>query len=99
MVLSTLFDISVSTVKDEIRALLPCFYLKLKRYVKWPSVQEWSDMMFLCNKIPMAVGAIDGTSHRIYRPKVEPLEQYYSGHRQYHAIHTQIIVDNTGVIR
>ena len=24
---------------------------------------------------------------------------YYSGHRQYHAIHTQIIVDNCGMIR
>ena len=31
----------------------------------------------------MTVGAIDGTSHRIYRPEVEPKEQYYSGHQHF----------------
>ena len=33
------------------------------------------------------VKAIDGTSHEIYRAQVEPQETYYSGHRNYHAIH------------
>ncbi|XP_053390139.1 uncharacterized protein LOC128553052 [Mercenaria mercenaria] len=50
-------------------------------------------------KIPNAVGAIDGTSLQIYRPSVEPQEQYYSGHRQHHAVHTQVVVDNEGIIR
>ena len=43
--------------------------------------------------VPSAVGVIDGTSHRIYRPEVEPQELYYSGHRQFHCIHTQVVVD------
>ena len=46
-----------------------------------------------------AVKANDGTSHEIYRPQVEPQETYYSGHRNYHAIHTQIIVDTQRIIR
>ena len=37
--------------------------------------------------------------HEIYRRIVEAQKHYYSGHRQYHAIHTQIIVDNCGMIR
>jgi hypothetical protein len=51
------------------------------------------------SKLPFALGAIDCTSHEIYRPGNEPQEQYYSGHRCYHAIHTQIIVDVHGDIR
>ena len=47
----------------------------------------------------MAVGAIDGTSHRIYRPEVEPQELYYLGHRQFHCLHTQVISDVYGTIR
>ena len=45
-----------------------------------------------------AVGSTDGTSHDIYRPIVERQENYCSGHRQYHAIHTQIIDDNCGFL-
>ena len=41
----------------------------------------------------MCIKAIDRTSHVIYRPQVEPQETYYSGHRNYHAVHTQIIVE------
>ena len=48
-----------------------------------------------CAKLPSAVGAIDGTSHRIYRPEVEPQELYYSGHRHFHCIHTQVDVHGT----
>ena len=51
------------------------------------------------DKLPVAVGAIDGTSHEVYKPGTEPQEQYFSGHRQYHAIHSQVIVGNSGVIR
>ena len=50
-------------------------------------------------QLPNAVGSIDGTSHEIYGPIVEPQKHYYSGHRQYHAIHAQIIVDNCDIIR
>ena len=44
-------------------------------------------------------GAIDGTSHAIYRPMNEPQEQFYSGHRHTHCLHTQILIDNKKHIR
>jgi len=47
----------------------------------------------------MAVGAIDGTSHRIYRPEVEPQELYYLGHRHVHCLHTQVVAYAYGAIR
>ena len=43
---------------------------------------------------PDAVGCID----EIYRPQVELQSQFYSGHRHYHVMNTQLIVDNQGNI-
>ncbi|XP_071146166.1 uncharacterized protein [Mytilus edulis] len=40
------------------------------------------------------IGAIDGTSHEIWIPSTEPQEEFYSGHRKFHCIHTQIVIDN-----
>ena len=39
------------------------------------------------------MGAIDGTSHEIYRPSTESKHYFYSGHRKYQAINLQVIVD------
>ena len=47
-------------------------------------------------KLESVVGAIDGTSTEIYRPQIELQELLLSGHRHFHAIHTQIVIDNTG---
>jgi hypothetical protein len=52
---------------------------------------NWPDM-------PNVVGAIDGTSHAIQRPSAEPERLFYSGHRHYHCLHTQIIIDNNNNI-
>jgi hypothetical protein len=49
--------------------------------------------------IPVAVGAIDGTSHKLQRPRTEPQEQYYSGHRHMHCMHTVVIIDTNNAIR
>ncbi|VDI75488.1 Hypothetical predicted protein [Mytilus galloprovincialis] len=49
-------------------------------------------------KLPMAVGAIDGTLTEIYRPLVEPQELYYSGRRHFHCVHTQVVIDYLGKI-
>ena len=96
--LFSIFNISISAVKNEIRWMYQPFENKIKCFVKWPSLQEWREKHGNWSKIPCAVGAIDGTSHRINRPRTEPQEQYYSGYRHYHAIHTQIVTDNDGVI-
>ena len=47
----------------------------------------------------MTVGVIDGTSHRIYRPEVEPQELYYLGYRHIHCLHTRVVSDAYGTIR
>lgn len=46
----------------------------------------------------VAIGAIHGTSYEIYRPQIEPQNQYNSSHRNYHAIHIQIAVYTGGMI-
>ena len=30
----------------------------------------------------------------IYHPQIEPQEQYFTGHRHFHVIHTQLVIDN-----
>ena len=98
-VLSAVFNVSITTVHNTITSCLPIFVEKMKPFIRWPSAGEWLALRGNWRKIPLAVGSIDGTSHRIYRPKVEPQEQYYSGHRHFHAVHTQVVVDNLGNIR
>ena len=34
----------------------------------------------------------------IYHPQIEPQEQYFTGHRHFHVIHTQLVIDNAGYI-
>jgi hypothetical protein len=45
-------------------------------------LQEWTNFQGRWQKLPFAVGAIDGTSTEIYRPGIEPQEHYYSGNRR-----------------
>jgi hypothetical protein len=96
--LSVFFNISVSSVKDTVRGLLPKMDGYLKQFIEWPTINEWQNLRWNWPKIVPAVGAIDGTSHEIYRPKINQ-QQYFSGHRHYHCLHSQIVIDNTGKIR
>ena len=82
-------------VGREISYILPLFCEQVKACLVWPTVAEWQVMRETWAKLPSAVGAIDGTSHRIYRPEVE----HYSGHRHFHCIHTHVVVDVHGTIR
>lgn len=90
--LANMFNISVSAVGTEISSLLPIFCDKLGGYIQWPTDEEWRSMQGIWTKLPMADGAIDGTSH-------EPQDIYYSGHRHFHCLHTQVICDVDGTIR
>ena len=42
---------------------------------KKKTIQEWDAMGGLWPKLHYAVGSIDGTSHEIYKPIVEPQKQ------------------------
>ena len=96
--LSVMFGVSVAYVETETRRSLPLLYAFLSIYIRWPSMAEWREMLENWPKMNLAVLAIDGTSHGIYR-QVQNQQQFYSGHRNYHCLHTQVIVDNEGMIR
>ena len=44
------------------------------------------------------MGCIDGTPHEVYRPLTEPQREFFSGHRHYQLMNTQLIMDNLGNI-
>ena len=50
-------------------------------------------------EFPNVVGAIDSTPHQIYRPYQKLKAPFYSGHRHYHCINTQLVIDNDRNIR
>ena len=56
--------------------------------MEWPT-RNW-------HSFPNAVGFIDGTPHEVYRPLTESQREFFSGHRHYHLMNTQSIVDNLG---
>ena len=66
--------------------------------MQWPTINKWREKRGSWAKLESAVGAIDETSTEIYRLQIEPQKKYLSGHRHFHAIHTQIVIDNDGYI-
>lgn len=96
--LALLFDVSRATVSCVIYSVVPILWRFFSNEVVWPSIAEWNVMRGKWRTFPDAVGCIDGTPHEIYRPKVEPQAQFYSGHRHYHLMNTQLVVDNCGNI-
>ena len=81
---SALFNIiSVSAVKEEIWTLVPKLYLKLKYSIIWQSIVQWHSMSYICEIIPAAVGAIDASSHELYRPSNIQQQQYTGDSWQY----------------
>ena len=73
--LSAMFGVSKFTVENVITELTPVLFANLKTYIKWPSLREWQNFRGNWEKLADAVGAIDGTSHEIYRPMNEPQQQ------------------------
>ena len=59
---------------------------------------EWTTLGGKWRDMPLVVGMIDDTSYRNYKPKTERETLYYSGHKHFHCVYTQIIVDNNGVL-
>ena len=96
--LATMFDISTAIVQVEIRKMIDIFYQKMEHYLKWPTEDEWLLKRGDWEGLYPAVGAIDGTSHQIFKPMTDPQQLFYSGYRKYHAIHTQIVADTDGNI-
>ena len=96
--LALIFDVSPSTVSTIIHSVVPLLWRFFENQVSWPSIAEWNALRGTWPSFPDAVGFIDGTPHEIYRPEVEPQWEFYSGHRHYHLMNTQLIVDSLGNI-
>lgn len=92
--LALLFDINLSSVSAVIHRVVPVLWHFFRNQVTWPSVDEWENMRATWRSFSAAVGCIDGTPHETYRPETETLENFHSGHRHYHLMNTQLIVDN-----
>ena len=67
-VLAYVFDISKSTVAEEIYHVVPILFTNYNRYIKWHSIRQWNQFLDTFPSFPNAVGMIDGTIHRIRRP-------------------------------
>ena len=65
-------------MKDFILDTINVFDPNLSRYIRWLTVEEWERLCWNWPYMDVAVGAIDGTSHEIYKPKEH--QMYYSGH-------------------
>ena len=83
----------LTVVGTEITSLLPVFCEKLCHFLTWPTGEDWRSRQGIWTKLPIAVGALYGTSHRIYIPVFEPQELYYLGHRHFHCLHTPVVSD------
>ena len=65
------------------------------RRIQWPAIPVWWQRKGYCSDMPNSVSAIDGTAHEIQIQFNEPQQQFDSGHRKYHCIHTQVNKYNT----
>lgn len=93
------FDVDPSTVTRTIYKIIPELWQYFQNQIRWPNVNEWANLMGNWPEFPNAVGSIDASPHEIYRPITEPQRAFYSGHRHYHCMHTQLVVDNLGHLR
>lgn len=60
---------------------------------------QWGNLTEKWPEFPNVIGAFDATPHSIYRPVSESQGPFYSGHRHYHCMNTQLVKDNRGKIR
>ena len=97
--LALCFDIDPTSVIRIIYRTLPELWRYFQNQIRWPNVLEWGNLMGNWPEFPNVVGAIDSTPHQIYRPLSEAQRPFYSGHRHYHCMNTQLVIDNDGNIR
>ena len=79
--------------------IIPVLWRHFNAMVSWPTIREWNSVRGTGNNFPNAVGCIDLTPHEIQRPQTEPQREFYSAHRHFHLLNTQLICDNRGNIR
>lgn len=88
------FDVDPTSVIRIIYRTLPELWRYFQNQIRWPNLLEWGNLMGNWPEFPNVIGAIDSTPHEIYCPL-----SFYSGHRHYHCMNTQLVIDNEGNIR
>ena len=64
------FGISVSCVHRIIHRIIPMMHVcVVRKFIKWPTHQEWQNLAGFYQQWPRVVGIIDGTPFRISKPK------------------------------
>lgn len=79
--LALMFDISPSTVCSIIYRAVPILWRYFRNQVSWPNLAEWNFLRGNWRYFPNAVGCIDRIPHEIYRPQIEPQQDFFSVHR------------------
>ena len=97
--LAALFNVSYSTISKEIIKIIPYVYNKLHTFITWPSIREWRTFRGKFTKILTPLERLTVLPTKFTYHKTEPQQLFYSGHRCYHALYTQLIVDTAGTIR
>ena len=68
------FGISVASVHRIIHNIVPLMHVDLvKKFIKWPTANEWRSMARYYRHWPTVVGIIDGTPFCISKPMGEDL--------------------------
>lgn len=89
--LASMFQISKSTVHEEIYHIVPILFLHFRRFLTWHNLRQWSTFVGQWKNYPNAVGCIDATIHRIRRPTGRLQTEFYRGDKKKHFISTQMI--------
>ena len=96
--LASIFQISKSTVHEEIYHVVPILFLRFRRFVTWHNLRQWSTFIGQWKHYPNAVGSVDATIHRVRRPTGRLQAEICRGDKKTHCMSTQIIVDVDGVM-
>ena len=96
--LSVVFKVSITDISRCVNNVWPVLFRVFGAKVSWPTHNEWIQMRQNWPRLEGVVGAIGGTSHVVLVPGSDQ-HLYFSGHRRYHCVHTQIIIDNCSKIR
>lgn len=89
VMLSGMFTVCQATCFNIVESTWMLLWEQYAPQVNWHSEETWATLVGTWPKMPNVVGAIDGTSHEILIPGVQQ-QLYYSGHRKFHCLHTQV---------
>ena len=95
-VLAYLFDISKSTVGEEIYHIVPILFVRYRHNVTWHGINRWRQFLGIFIHFPNAVGITDATIHKIRRPSGPRQADFYRGDKRCHFMSSQVVIDTDG---